>query len=324
MRVLVTGSAGYLGERICQHLEDEAFEVIGFDQAASEYTNVVGDIQDHDLLIQALQGVEVAVHVAGYHRPYLHHQIVTEQQLIETNIVGTLNLLESAAKVGVKNLVFTSTTAVYGDSRKSAHLSDGTQAATIISEETLPRPRGPYGMSKLAAERLCEVYHNRKNLNVIILRPSRFFPDQDVDESLETLSSHNLKANELLHRRVDVRDLVAVYSLAVRAVERLQFDLFLISAATPLLDCDPRALMTDAPGVVEAFFPGCTAVYTAREWSMAKTIEFVYSSSKVRKFLGYQSDHDFKYHLDKEFEELSVDNESPPWRRRLTARESAV
>lgn len=341
MRILVTGSAGFIGQRVCQRLARKSWEVIGFDQRKpkpqSEYKNIVdivGRVQYGDELrnaFKAVAGVDVVVHAAGYHRPYLDNAIISVPEMIETNVVGTLNVLEAAVDHNVKNVVFTSTTAVYGHARAPMRSPDGAQMATIIDEDTQPMPSGVYGMSKLAAERLCTVYNKRLELNVVILRPSRFFPDLDLDDESEE-ASHNRKANEFLHRRVDIRDLVEAYCKAVNCVEKLGFGLFIISAQTPLSNshaktplpkCDLQTLITNAPHEVRKFFPEYEGAYESRGWEMPRRIEFVYDSCEAAKSTGldWKPRYDFGEHLQSGFGELKPCNELVPWRQILQERQ---
>lgn len=176
MRCLVTGSSGHLGEALVRTLLGRGDEVIGVDRRHSPHTTVVGSIADAALVRDAMQDVEVVLHVATLHKPH----VVTHprREFIDTNVVGTSTLLEAAVEAGVRSFVFTSTTSTFG--RALTPTRNG--PAVWVTERTVPRPRNIYGASKLAAEHLAEEVHHTSRLPVVVLRTSRFFPPDDVAE----------------------------------------------------------------------------------------------------------------------------------------------
>ncbi len=112
-KVLVTGSAGHLWEALVRTLKEMQYDVTGIDIVASPFTNYTGTIADRDFVKQCMQGVNVVLHTATLHKP--HVVTHTPQQFIDTNITGTLNLLQEAVAAGVQSFVFTSTTSTFGD-----------------------------------------------------------------------------------------------------------------------------------------------------------------------------------------------------------------
>ncbi|MBV9876377.1 MAG: NAD(P)-dependent oxidoreductase, partial [Verrucomicrobia bacterium] len=113
MRVLVTGSSGHLGEALVRSLQQSNHEVVGVDLAESPFTTCVGSITDRVLVRRCVQGVQAVFHTATLHKP--HVATHGRQAFVDTNITGTLALLEEAAEAGVESFVFTSTTSVFGD-----------------------------------------------------------------------------------------------------------------------------------------------------------------------------------------------------------------
>jgi nucleoside-diphosphate-sugar epimerase len=112
MRIVVTGSSGHLGEALCRVLAAEGIEAIGIDILPSPYTTVVGSIADRPLVRDALEGVDAILHAATLHKPHVGSH--TRQDFVETNITGTLTLLEEAVSAGVTRVVYTSTTSAFG------------------------------------------------------------------------------------------------------------------------------------------------------------------------------------------------------------------
>jgi UDP-glucose 4-epimerase len=112
VRILVTGSAGHLGEALVRVLEATEHDVVGLDLLASEFTRVVGSIADRDRVREAVAGVDAVIHTATLHKPHVGSH--SRGDFVDTNITGTLNLLEEAVAAGASRFIFTSTTSTFG------------------------------------------------------------------------------------------------------------------------------------------------------------------------------------------------------------------
>src|SRR6185369_13860219 len=201
MKILVTGSSGHLGEALIRTLRNLRRDVIGIDILAGPFSTHVGSIVDRAFVRECMSGVQTVYHTATLHKP--HVATHSRQDFIDVNISGTLNLLEEAATAGVKTLIYTSTTSVFGDALVPP---EGAPAAWITEDER-PVPKNIYGVTKAAAEDLCQLFHRNKGLPCIVLRTSRFFPEADDDGAKRAAyADDNLKANEYLFRRVDIED----------------------------------------------------------------------------------------------------------------------
>jgi UDP-glucose 4-epimerase len=173
MRVVVTGSVGHLGEALMRALSQDGYEVVGFDLPASPYTGVVGSILDRALVRQCVEGADAVVHTTTLHKPHVGTH--DRQAFVDTNISGTLGLLEASAESGVKAFVFTSTTSAFGGA-----LTPPPEAPAVwVTEDLEPAPRNIYGVTKTAAEDLSALLCRDRGLPCIILRTSRFFPELD-------------------------------------------------------------------------------------------------------------------------------------------------
>src|SRR5258708_38584454 len=103
--------------------------------------------------------------------------------------------------------------------------------AAWIDEEVSPRPKNIYGVTKAAAEDLCQLFHRNQKLPCLVLRTSRFFPEEDDSkEARDGFSDDNLKVNEYLHRRVDIEDIVSAHLLAAERAPALGGRKYIISA----------------------------------------------------------------------------------------------
>ncbi len=200
MRCLVTGVAGFIGSHMAQSLLEQGHEVVGVDcftrayqlelkQANIEelrkyrgFQLIRGDLAEMDLQ-GVLDGVEVVYHLAAqagvrsswgkeFHH-YLHH-----------NVFSTQRLLEACREVRLRRLVYASSSSVYGD-----------QSRYPSSENALPRPLSPYGVTKLAAEHLCVLYWKNYKVPSVSLRYFTVYgprqrPDMAFHRFLEAIWSN--------------------------------------------------------------------------------------------------------------------------------------
>jgi UDP-glucose 4-epimerase len=288
MRILVTGSAGHLGEALMRTLAHTDREAVGLDLKASAFTRHVGSIADRAFVGRCMRGAEAVLHTATLHKP--HVATHSRQQFVDTNITGTLNLLEEAVSAGVKAFVFTSTTSVFG----RALVPPPGAPAGWITEDVVPLPKNIYGATKLAAEHLCELFQYRNGVPCIVLRTSRFFPEDDDNRNArERFDDDNLKVNELLYRRADIDDVVSAHLLAIERAPSMGFDRFIISATSPFTRDDLLDLRTDAAAVVSRHCPGYEREYERRGWTMMPTIDRLYVNERARSKLGWRPRYDF-------------------------------
>ena len=275
-------------------LPDDGHEVIGLDVLASPYTDVVGSIVDRNVVREAVTGADAVVHSATLHKPHVESH--PRVDFVATNIAGTLNLLEEAVAAGVSRFIFTSTTSAFG---RALVPEEGAPAAWI-TEDVVPVPRNIYGTTKAAAENLCELVARDYGLPCLILRTSRFFPEpDDSDDVRSAYDNLNLKVNELLHRRVDIEDVVSAHRLALERAPEIGFGRYIISATTPLTRNDLDAARTDLQSLVERLYPDYPDIYAARGWSMFPSIDRVYVNERARRELGWSPRYDFGAALDR-------------------------
>lgn len=306
MRVLVTGSTGHLGEAIMRTLladHDDSnnnnsssprHEAIGLDVLASPYTKLVGSITDKRVCEEACRGIDVVMHTATLHKPHIATH--SKHDFVDTNVTGTLNLLDAAVKNGVKVFIFTSTTSTFGDALRPGP----DKPAVWVTEELTPLPKNIYGVTKTAAEDLCQLYWRNHGLPVLVLKTSRFFPEADDNRHVRaSFSLLNAKANEMLYRRVDVQDVVSAHLLAMEKAPQIGFAKYIITATTPLTQHDLLDLRQNMHQVVQRLYPDeYEVLYQGKGWKMSAGIDRVYSNEKARRELGWEPYYDFQYVLD--------------------------
>jgi len=293
MTYLITGSAGHLGEALMRTLQAAGTPARGVDVLPSPFTTHVGSITDPAFVRGAMAGVSAVIHAATLHKP--HVATHSRQAFVDVNVTGTLTLLEAALAAGVGAFVYTSTTSAFGSALSPAP----GEPAAWITEDVTPVPRNIYGVTKVAAESLCELFHRDQGLPVVVLRTSRFFPEKDDVASIaEAYETANAQANELLYRRADIADVVSAHLLAAGKAGEIGFGRYIVSATTPFGREDLAQLRADAPAVVRRIYPDYEPLYAAKGWNLFPSLDRVYVNDRARAALGWTPKYDFRHLLD--------------------------
>src|SRR5437773_12311858 len=176
MRILVTGGAGFIGSHLVEKLLAAGHEVVVLDDFNDFYdpqikqANIAGfasdvavchvDLRDAESVRNVFRRgkLDVIAHLAARAgvRPSIQHP----RLYYDTNVIGTLNLLEAARVIGVERFIFASSSSVYGASR----------TIPFSEEEHLTQTLSPYGATKIAGEFLCSTYSHLYQMRVIALR----------------------------------------------------------------------------------------------------------------------------------------------------------
>lgn len=310
--VLVTGSAGHLGAALMTALPGLGFKPYGVDILATSTTTAVGSISDRSFVKETLSkhAFQHVIHAATLHKPHVESH--SKADFVDTNISGTLALLEEAAALGdqIKSFLFISTTSTFG---RALSPKAGSPAAWI-DEAVVPVPKNIYGVTKVAAEDLCGLVHQQTGLPVLVLRTSRFFPEGDDDEDRRlSMADENLKVLELAYRRVDIEDAVRACVCGMEKAREVKWGRYIISAPPPFDNNEEtlRELDADAAAVLKKVVPGIDDIFKAKGWKYLPRIDRVYDSGKAIRDLGWQP----KYTLANVVKMLA---EGEPWRSDLT------
>jgi len=230
MKILVTGSSGFIGSHLTEYLVERGYEVVAFDRynnnnhygwlEKSKYKKkiefILGDIRDYDSVNKAMKGCQSVMHLAALIGiPYSY---ISPTAYIKTNVEGTLNILESAKNLKLKQVIITSTSEVYGTAIKKK-----------LSENDELKAQSPYAASKIAADQLSLSYYRSFGLPVKIIRPfNTFGPRQSARAVIpsiitQALSKNKIKIGNLNTARdfLYVEDLCAAYEKILKSKKLL-------------------------------------------------------------------------------------------------------
>jgi nucleoside-diphosphate-sugar epimerase len=294
MRILLTGSSGWLGRFLAPMLREAGHVVTGMDVAPGADTDVIGSVADRMLVHRLFgdRGIEAVIHGGALHKPDIVRY--PRQAFVDVNVTGTLNLLEAAQRAGHDRFIFTSTTSLM---ITQAIRDERAAQAVWLDEASGPlEPRNIYGVTKLAAEHLCRLAYLEHGMACMVLRTARFFPEED--DTHRELTGANMKANEFLNRRLTVEDAARAHVVALEKAPDIGFGTFVLSAPTPFSRDDCAELRADAPAVIARYFPEAAALYARSGWQLPRSIGRVYDASLAERVMGFRCESGFAEVLD--------------------------
>lgn len=214
-KVLVTGAAGFVGSHLVERLVQAGACVTAFIHYNSrqdigflkqippslfkKINIVLGELKDPHSIAESVRGQEVVFHLGALIGiPYSYKN---PRDVVETNVLGTLNVLMAAKEFGVKRVVHTSTSEVYGTAQTSQ-----------ITEEHSLKGQSPYSASKIGADKIVESFVNAYHLPVVTIRPfNTYGPRQSMRAVIPTIIGQALFQNEIVLGSLDtVRDFTYV------------------------------------------------------------------------------------------------------------------
>ena len=199
-KVLVTGADGFIGSHLTEALLEKGYQVKAFtyynsfnswgwlDSLPKEKLNEIeifsGDIRDPNGVREAMRGVEGVFHLAALIAiPFSYH---SPDSYVDTNIKGTLNVLQAARELGTERIMITSTSEVYG-----------TAQYVPIDEKHPFQGQSPYSATKIGADRLAESFYRSFNLPISIVRPfNTYGPRQSARAVIPTIITQLLSGKE--------------------------------------------------------------------------------------------------------------------------------
>jgi len=214
MKALVTGAAGFIGSHLCEGLIKKGYSVRAFVRYNSrnywgwldnpsfkgKVEVVSGDIRNYDCIKSAVKGSDIVFHLAALIGiPYSYS---SPDSYVDTNIKGTLNILQAARDLGIKKVVHTSTSEIYGTAR-----------FIPITEEHPINPQSPYAATKIAADFLALSFNRSFDLPVVVVRPfNTYGPRQSARAIIPTIITQILRGDKKIYlgSTTPIRDLTYV------------------------------------------------------------------------------------------------------------------
>lgn len=158
MKIIVTGAAGFLGTHLCRSLHQAGHQLKLLDLKPNpEFDTIIADVRDKEAMEEHIADADVVFHLAALIEA--GESVKNPQAFVDSNITGSLNVLEAMRKNGIKTLAFSSTAAVYGEPQ-----------IVPITEDSRTLPINPYGVTKLALEGLLSSYVSSYGMTGIALR----------------------------------------------------------------------------------------------------------------------------------------------------------
>jgi NAD dependent epimerase/dehydratase len=200
LKVLITGADGFIGSHLTEELVNQGYDVRAFvyynsfnsygwlDTISKDIKNKIdffpGDIRDPNGVREAMKEVDIVFHLAALIAiPFSYH---SPDSYIDTNVKGTLNIIQAARDNKVKRVLVTSTSEVYG-----------TALFVPITELHQKQPQSPYSASKIGADAIADSFYRSFDLPITIVRPfNTFGPRQSARAVIPTIISQLLKGTE--------------------------------------------------------------------------------------------------------------------------------
>ena len=241
MKFLVTGGAGFIGRHLVAKLLHDQHEITIFDNFSSSSKNdithlledgvglVTGDILDYDLLLKSMPNYDFVIHLAA--QTSVSQSVANPKTTADIIVDGTVNVLKSCVKTNVKNIIFSSSAAVYGNSIN-----------TLLAENAQLSPLSSYGASKLVAEynllafsklfglncislRLFNVYGNGQSSEAGVIR--KFLKNISKDAPIEIFGD-GVQSRDFVH----VSDVIQAFYCAIRNIETKRGEVYNIGSGT--------------------------------------------------------------------------------------------
>ena len=199
MKIFITGADGFLGSHLTEKLINQGHKVtalsyynsFGFIGWLKDIRNkknlkiIHGDIRDYNFLEKAINGHQIVFHLAALIS--IPHSYESYSSFIQTNVVGTSNVLAAAKKNNVKRTIVTSTSEVYGSAQY-----------VPINEKHPLNAQSPYAASKIAADQLSMSFFKSFNIPIVIIRPfNTFGPRQSTRAIIPTVITQSLKGKNI-------------------------------------------------------------------------------------------------------------------------------
>ena len=291
MRVLFTGGAGKAGRHVVAHLAAAGHRILNIDKVRlghPEVMDLVADITDAGQVYSVMRGYagtgemesgagqqvfDAVVHFAAI--PSLH--LAADNETYRVNVMGTYNVIEAAAKMGVKKIIIASSETTYG-----VCFSDGqTDPAYLPLDEDYPiDPMDSYGMSKQVNEVTARAFQRRFGIDIYALRIGNVMEPHEYAQKFAGFAADPGQRRRIAFSSIDARDLGQIVDLCLKK-DGLGWQVF--NAGN-----DGNSVPQPNSELLKAFFPNVALKRPVTE------TEALFSNAKVKSVLGFKEQHDWR------------------------------
>jgi len=279
MKILVTGGSGAVGKYIVDELIEHGHSVGVLDIVAPKRKGIpfhLVNVLDLNDVADAVKGYDCIIHSAGIPHPLND----PAEKVFNVNVNGTFNVMESAARAGIKKVVFTSSESTLGFAFMTNRMAP--QYAPI-DEEHPTRPQDPYGLSKVACEQICRSYSARYGMRTVCLRPPWIWmPEPPMIDFYKKLVQEYNQWPKNLWAYVHVYDVARAHRLAVENDVGDLHEAYFITALENWTGKESKQLLAEHYPETASF---------RNSFSGAQSI---ISSGKAKRRLGYEPHYSSK------------------------------
>ena len=247
MKVVVTGGSGNIGRYVVRELVRHGHEIVSFDRVAPPEPAPgvryrLGDHEDEGAVFELLAAAEAVVHLSAIPAPGAH----ANAHVFRTNVMGTYNVCEAAATLGLKKIVATSSINVLG---MSFRYRDFAPHYLPLDENHPNLPQDPYALSKVVGEDTVDMVHRRTGIPAVSIRPSHVVMPETWPDRLAALEADFNAYYGGIWGYADVRDLAVGFRLALETESAVQGAYYIVAddafCSVPVAEAAPLAF----PGI---------------------------------------------------------------------------
>lgn len=204
MKILITGSNGFLGKNLIAKLENSQHKIIGISTKQKNLKSknikfVRGNLSNKKIINKWIKDVDLIIHLAAFSD--VKNSFINPKKIFKSNIESTFNILEALTKLEKKpRLIFLSSSAVYGNDYKHS-----------VNENEETSPRNPFAMSKIVGEKLCQGFSNSFDIPITVLRPFTIYGSDAPKHQVIPKIMSQIKQQEIIINNPDeIRDFIFI------------------------------------------------------------------------------------------------------------------
>ena len=281
-RILVTGSSGTIGTRLCEKLLEENYAIIGVDLKPNRWNDrinkltIIGDLRDKETFKNLPKDVDLAVHLAANARVY---NLVVDPSLARDNFEILFNTLEFCRRNDIKRFIFASSREVYGNSNQIVHSEN---------EAYVRNCESPYAASKIGGEALVHAYQQCYGINFIIIRFSNVYGMYDDSDRVIPLFIKLAKENRDLvvygkEKLLDftyIDDAISGVLKCIENFDQVKNDVFNIASGKAIS-------IVELAQLIRKYMHSKSKI-VIKESRTGEVMKFIADISKAKEKLGYE------------------------------------